>query len=245
ALRKTREISVQRYLQYQRLLNKQNVKVPAEGEVVALEPAMVSPVRAGAGDADVGQLGLTHSELDHLGWLNVANNYTLIAGTHNMVSGIFHSLPDSIVGWSAGEADEIQFGGSHMGAAVSAMGALFSTLASNATFQGGRSATVAGYQRRFDEWAFQSNLAAKELEQIDRQIAAALIRAAVAEQELKNHEQQIRNAQDIDRLMREKFSDQQLYQWMTRQTSTLYFRAYQLAYDLAKRAERAYRYELG
>jgi hypothetical protein len=245
ALRKTREISVQRYLQYQRLLSKQNVKVPAEGEVVALEPAMVSPVRAGAGDTDVGQLGLTHSELDHLGWLNVANNYTLIAGTHSILSSIFHSLPDSIVGWSAGETNEIKFGGSHMGAAVSAMGALFSTLASNASFQGGRSATVAGYQRRFDEWAFQSNFAAKELEQIDRQIAVALIRVAVAEQELKNHEQQIRNAQDIDRLMREKFSDQQLYQWMTRQTSTLYFRAYQLAYDLAKRAERAYRYELG
>ena len=132
-----------------------------------------------------------------------------------------------------------------MGAAASAFGGVFTTLASNATFQGGRSATIASYQRRFDEWAFQSNLAAKELEQIDRQIAAAGIRVAIAEQELQNHDQQIRNAKDIDQVMHDKFSNQQLYQWMSRQSSTLYFGAYQLALDVAKRAERAYRHELG
>jgi hypothetical protein len=204
---------------------------------------MVAPVSGGAGDADVAQLGLKHSELDHLGWLN-GDNYTLIAGTLNTLAGILHAFPDSIVGWSPGEADEIQFGGSNMGAAVSAIGSLFNTLASNASFQGGRSATVAGYQRRFDEWAFQSNLAAKELEQIDRQIAAAEIRVAMAEQELKNHDQQIKNAKDIDQLMHDKFSNQQLYQWMPTERDALLPRL-PARVRTRQAPEHAYRYELG
>ena len=33
--------------------------------------------------------------------------------------------------------------------------------------------------------------------------------------------------------------------WMVGEISASYFQAYQLAYDIAKRAERAYRFELG
>jgi Tc toxin complex TcA C-terminal TcB-binding domain/Neuraminidase-like domain len=245
ALRKTREVTAQRYAQYQRLLNKKDVHVPAEGEAAILESASLAPAQSGSGDEDVRALGLTPSESDHLNWLNVANNYSITAGSSNTLSGIFHALPDAIIGITVPATSQVKFGGSHLGSAASATGAFFSMLAANANFQGGRSGTVGGYQRRFDDWAFQSNLAAKELEQIDKQIIASQIRIAVAGQELDNHEQQIRNAQVVDDLMHEKFSNEQLFQWMRRQTSTLYFRLYQLAYDQAKRAESAYRYELG
>ncbi len=53
------------------------------------------------------------------------------------------------------------------------------------------------------------------------------------------------NAKEAHEFMREKFTDQQLYSWMVGQISGLYFQSYQLAYDVAKRAERAYRHELG
>jgi hypothetical protein len=42
-----------------------------------------------------------------------------------------------------------------------------------------------------------------------------------------------------------KFTNQELYGWMVGQLSGIYFQSYRLAYDVAKRAERAYRYELG
>jgi hypothetical protein len=42
-----------------------------------------------------------------------------------------------------------------------------------------------------------------------------------------------------------KFSSESLYGWMESQLAGLYFSAYQLAYDLAKKAERAYQFELG
>ena len=98
---------------------------------------------------------------------------------------------------------------------------------------------------REQEWGLQVNLAAGEMVQIDRQIAAAKLRAAIAENELQNHRRQIENAKAVETLMREKHSNQELYDWSVGQVSGIYFQAYQLAYDIAKRAERSYRFERG
>jgi len=105
---------------------------------------------------------------------------------------------------------------------------------------------MGGYQRRQEDWTHQADLATKELKQVQKQIAAAEIRLAISEHELQNHELQIENAREVDAYMRsQKFTNQQLYNWMVSQLSGVYFQSYQLAYDVAKRAERAYRYDLG
>src|SRR5690606_26066794 len=98
--------------------------------------------------------------------------------------------------------------------------------------------------RRSDEWQFQVDQANSELDRINRDIAVAEIRAAIAERELANHDLQVEQSKAADRFMREKFSNRELYDWMVGELSTLYFQTYQLAFDLAKRAERAYRHEL-
>jgi hypothetical protein len=101
------------------------------------------------------------------------------------------------------------------------------------------------FNRRRDDWALQARLATIELKQIDRQLAAAQIRLAISEEELRNHDQQIENARDVDQFLRDKFTNTDLYQWMIGQLSSLYFQSYQLAYDLAKRAEVCMQHELG
>ncbi|MDX2072073.1 MAG: neuraminidase-like domain-containing protein [Haliscomenobacter sp.] len=105
--------------------------------------------------------------------------------------------------------------------------------------------TVASYQRRSEEWDFQKRLAEKELPQIDKQIAAALVRWNIANTELRNHDRQKENLEKEFEYMRNKFTSQELYDWMVNQLSTVYFQSYQLAYDIAKRAERCFRYEMG
>jgi hypothetical protein len=97
----------------------------------------------------------------------------------------------------------------------------------------------------FSMSALAKELAAKELEQIDKQIEGAKIRIAVAEMELKNHDRQIDNATAIEEYLRDKYTSTELYNWMTTQISALFFQTYQLAYDLAKRAEQAFRFERG
>jgi hypothetical protein len=88
-------------------------------------------------------------------------------------------------------------------------------------------------------------LAKKELDQISTQIVAAEIRRDIADTELKNHDLQIENAKKTDEFMRSKYTNKDLYTWMIGQVSSVYFRAYKLAFDFAKKAERCYRFELG
>jgi len=107
------------------------------------------------------------------------------------------------------------------------------------------SSTIGSYQRRQEEWDFQKNIAVKEIEQVERTIAGTELRLAIAEKELVNHITQIENAMATDAFMRSKYTNEELYQWQMGQISGVYFQSYKLAYDLAKRAERCYRFELG
>src|SRR5205085_5708158 len=113
------------------------------------------------------------------------------------------------------------------------------------SYEANRASILGGYDRRFEDWKLQERLAKKELAQIDRQIVAAEIRRDIAETDLRNHDLQIENAKKTDEFMRSKFTNKELYDWTIGQISSVYFRAYQLAYDFAKKAERCYRFELG
>jgi hypothetical protein len=98
--------------------------------------------------------------------------------------------------------------------------------------------TVGSYKRIKEEWDFQGRLATIETDQIQFQINAAEIRQAIAEKELENHETQIENAKAIDDYMRNKYTNEQLYSWMITQVSAVYFQSYQMAFDMAKKAEK-------
>jgi hypothetical protein len=114
-------------------------------------------------------------------------------------------------------------------------------LQTTATFCG----TLGGFSRRADEWQLQADLASKELKQVAQQIAAAQVRADIAQQELDNHDLQTANAQAVQDFLHDKYTNQDLYGWMISQTSATFFQCYKLAYDMARRAERAYRFERG
>lgn len=166
----------------------------------------------------------------------------------DVLGGVMAAVPDFNVGASG-------FGGSPV-AAVRTGGSSFSKaaeLAARALYQTSTildksssiANTVGSYQRRQDDWDFQRDLAAKEIEQIDESIAAAELRLQLAEKDLDNHLLQIENAQETDEFMRSKYTNDELYQWQVGQISGVFFQSYRLAYDLAKRAERCFRFELG
>jgi peptidoglycan hydrolase-like protein with peptidoglycan-binding domain len=107
------------------------------------------------------------------------------------------------------------------------------------------SSTLGGYWRRKDDWDFQAGQAETEITQIDRQIAGATIRQAIAERELENLELQIEQSTAADEYLKTKYTNRQLYDWMVSQLATVYFQAYKLAFDMARRAQRAMQFELG
>jgi hypothetical protein len=106
-------------------------------------------------------------------------------------------------------------------------------------------ATIAGYERRRDDWKFQANQAKLELAQLEKQVVAAEIRVALAERELRLLEQQIDQSKDVERHLRRKFTNQELYAWMAGQLSSAYYQSYKLAFEMARHAERAFQFEVG
>ena len=139
----------------------------------------------------------------------------------------------------------VEFGGSTIGPALQSGATIASMIAAEFSYQGMRSSIVGSYARRWDDWKLQETLASRELDQIDKQIAASEIRLAITEKELENHEQQIADSEAVEEFLRSKYTNEELYNWMIAQSSKVYFQTYKLAYDLAKRAERTYRIELG
>jgi hypothetical protein len=165
-----------------------------------------------------------------------------------IMSGGLKSIPDFLLGtagFGGTPVVEASTGGSQAGSSAEMATRTLQAIATAFDKGAALASTVASYQRRAEEWNFQKRLAEKELPQIDKQIAAAEIRHQMMQQELANHDKQKENAQKEDDYLHSKFTNQALYDWMVNQISMVYFQSYQLAYDIAKRAERCFRYELG
>lgn len=160
-----------------------------------------------------------------------------------ITAAVLHLIPNAKGG--APTTLGVTYGGANIASAVQSFGSAAGTTASILNTAASLSATFGGYQRRQDDWTHQADLATRELEQVKKQIAAAEIRLAISEQEHRNHDRQIDNAREVDQFLRGKFTNQDLYQWMIGQVSSLYFQSYQLAYDVAKRAEKCMQHELG
>lgn len=191
---------------------------------------------------------MNEEEKIHLMLMGISAGLQLIGQVMEIGAGGAHNIPDVTVGvsgWAGSPVTVVKYGGSNVGSGLEAWAKAFLGLASLTNTGAVMASTLGSYRRRQDEWNLQEDLAAKEKDQIDKQIAAAEIRKAIAEKDLENHDKQIENAKAVDEYMRSKFTNQELYNWMVGQISSIYFQSYQLAYDVAKRVERAYRHELG
>lgn len=103
--------------------------------------------------------------------------------------------------------------------------------------------TMSGYIRRAEEWLLQLDLALHEIKTLDYQIAGAKLQQSIAESELNIQEKAIAQSEDIEQFLNDKFTNEELYQWMISRLSGLYFQSYQLAYNLALQAQKSYQLE--
>lgn len=186
------------------------------------------------------------SEEAQLGLLISAGLMDLGANTASLVGSIQAAIPDADIGssgWCSSPVVKFRYGGSNAGKVASAVATGFH-LAASGLDRGAQMASLqGGYERRQDDWTLQGDVSRKEIEGLEKQIVGAEIRVAVAEKELDNLKLQIEHARETDEFLRDKYTNEQLYQWMVGQLSSLYFQSYKLAYDLAKGAERAWRFE--
>jgi hypothetical protein len=183
----------------------------------------------------------------YVGKLEAAHQKQLKGQRFQIAASIAYKLPDIDVGVSGISSPVLKarIGGSNIGDALQIYSSYLNMQASMESHKATMASITGGYERRDQDWDLQVRLATREIEQMERQIAAAEIRLAIGERELQNHDTQIQNAREADAYMRDKFSSRELYDWMVAQVSTLYFQSYQLALAAAKRAERSHRFQTG
>lgn len=101
----------------------------------------------------------------------------------------------------------------------------------------------ASHQRREQEWKQQLKLSEQEYKQVNQQLIAAEIRQQIAERDLEIHEKNMEQVDELYDFYKNKFTNLGLYNYMASSLNRLYRAAYNIAYELAKLAERAYQFE--
>jgi hypothetical protein len=224
-----------------------------------LQPATTSAASDGEGSAgnlsaDVqellhgfAELQLSQSELDSVQRLAEADAALEMAFPWDKKAANWYMLPtvSASIGFPSGSSVGVSFGGGNLGPRTGTWALLYGRKATQLTFMGNALATKAGYERRREAWQLEVDQARQEGLQIEKQIAAAELRIAIAQQELANHDVQVQNAREVDAFLHERYTGEELYGWLVSQLGTVYFQSYQLAYDLALRAQRALQHELG
>ncbi len=180
-------------------------------------------------------------EIDEQKKLKAAHGWEQVSASLEAVSAVFFVIPNVKIGIPP----EAEFGGTHLGSAVSAAARGMRIVSSQLSFEAGKLSRQASNIRRSQEWGLQLYTAERDLEKLNKDILASEIRKAIAEREIANQETQIANSEEAELFLQSKFTNKELYSWMVTQLSTLYFQAYQLAQELASAAEQCYQYELG
>lgn len=183
---------------------------------------------------------LSAKEKLHLNKLEAAQILQSIGQGYDLAAQHSRLIPEA----EASVPPAATFGGANLGDALNFYGSYHRFLSSIESYQATKASIEAGHDRRWDDWKLQEKLAEKELSHIDKQITAAEIRVAIMEKEMDNHAAQIENSREVSDFMTNKFTNKELYNWMSDKLSAVYFQSYQMAYDLAKKAQRCFQYEL-
>jgi len=241
ALNASRNTAVQRYSYYQTLMGVTGGATPAPNANIPLLPVPSQP------SVDVLGIQLIPEEGLEIVLSTAASVLQMIAGGTQAVASALYLIPQiNAHGQPVGVGATLGESGLQIGEAVKSGADTIKIIGEILSLGAMLSGKMGTYFRRQAEWALQNNLAACEIMQIDRQIAAANIRVEIAEHELKAHEKQLENAQTIlDYMTNQKFTNKDLYGWMVSDLSGAYFSCYQMAFALAKKAERAFRFERG
>ncbi|MCH9687420.1 MAG: hypothetical protein K0V04_38655, partial [Deltaproteobacteria bacterium] len=168
------------------------------------------------------------------------------AGQSEAIAASLASIPQFSFGISAGgPSSSVSFGGQQLAAQHSESAALKRSSSSEFQTDASVSGLVAAHGRRATDWTLQAEQAEKDLARLQQELVVARARVEVAQRELSDHDVQTSNAQQVDEYLRGRYSSAELFRWLGSELSRSYFQAYQLAFEIAKQAQRCYQHELG
>lgn len=189
------------------------------------------------------QSGMVNDEIQHEVLATTALQTRTGAGAVQAVGEAMKVIPDLFVGFPCNDS-QVPIG-TKLAGVFETIARVMNVFADIQSSTAALDLTLAGWQRRSDEWLHQTQTLPIEIEQIELQILGAQRRRDVALRELNNLQRQIEHSVEIMDFLRDKFTADQLYLWMQKETSALHHRMYDLALCAARQAERAFNFERG
>jgi hypothetical protein len=142
-----------------------------------------------------------------------------------------------------GAPTAMKYGGMETSGAAAGFASASQALAQASAAAAASAGVEASFQRRDEEWRHQIQLANLELNEIDRQIAAAEIRRDIATEALNVHNKEIDQVQEVFDLMRDRFTNFGLLTWLSSEMQKLHRTAFIAALSMARLAEQACQFE--
>ena len=240
ALQQSRLAPVYRLQHQLKLIGEDLAKVPqSDADFTELPDQIEQPVN----DSGLKLITFEKEEMDKAA---EAQEWQTAVGVVETLASVFHVIPTATVnGTPIGVGGTVVWGGGNLGNASQAVARGIQVHASSVSFEATSAGRKAGFLRQLQDRVLQANIAGYEIKNIDRQVLTQQIRIALAQQEITNQQKQIDNSQEIQDFLRSKYSNTDLYAWLDTQTRGLYYQAYTMAYDLAKKAEKLFRFERG
>ena len=187
----------------------------------------------------LGSTGLSDSEKVQLAARHTASITHTVATLLAYGTAIGKSIPN------AGSPFAMTYGGIQVGGALGAITGALSSTASAAEAISSSAGMTASFERRTDEWKHQRALAEYELAHLERQLAAARIRADIARRNLEVHELSVTQAEEVLDLQDGKFTALGRVTALATRLHRLHREAFGAALDVARMAERAFAFERG
>ncbi len=181
--------------------------------------------------------GLTGWEITQQVSKHTSTVTKIISNTFFGAAPILYLIPQ------LGSPFAIKYGGKEMGDSAKAWGEFLDKISLMAEAISESAGLEATFQRREQEWNQQLLLAQQEFKQVEKQLLAADIRQLIAEKDLEIHEKNMDQADELHDFYKNKFTNLGLYNYLSTSLNRLYREAYNMAYDMAKMAEKTYQFE--
>ncbi|KAF2210002.1 hypothetical protein CERZMDRAFT_86627 [Cercospora zeae-maydis SCOH1-5] len=237
-LQSTRTAAVSRLTYFLQLVDGNLSGVPdVDREFQELDARISKPISEGG-------LGLSDMENESM---KQSANADIISATSTAImtaAGVLDCLPNTAAqAQPLGVGGTLTWGPANVAAGMHTVAGVIGLAGDIIRHKAGMASTKAGYQRAMQERIMQANAAGHEVVSIDKQITSAKIRIAMVTKDIAMQQQQMDQSQEIMTFFREKYATSDLYSWMDGVTKTLYHQYYTNAFELAKKAELAFRFE--
>jgi hypothetical protein len=166
-----------------------------------------------------------------------AGSIRITEATFGFLASVFGFLPQ------IGSPFAMKYGGQELKNGTKSLQDATGTLAAIADNIAILAGLEAGHQRREQEWKQQLKLFQQEYKQANQMMLAAEVRQLIAEQDLAMHEKTMEQLDELNDFYKNKFTNLGLYNYLASGLNRIYRASYNIAYDLAKLAERAYQFE--